>query len=424
MDNTTYKYASIYAPTDYSTPLVSNNSNGNGMSLLGSLVPFVGIGESLVNGLIGHYENNRQMHFQEDMQKSQMEFANEQRELTQQYNTSEREATQQFNLDMYNMNNAYNSPQAQMQRAMEAGINPNSFAQSINGGQSQAVTSSPQSVGMPGMPGMGNGGSHQVSIGGMFDKIVQAEMLDANKNLLDSQANKNNAEASALTQNAQTNAGMLKLSEKQLDEVKRVNDKTIEYINKQIESLDSENELRATETEWNNIRNTVLAPIIEKQEWQKLANMKAEYGEIKAKTAALYAEAANLRQQIAESKERIKLIQSEAEKNKAQAELMKLEKALKENELTQSSIRTKYYEKYGYDPTTTPVSNQLVMGGARMFGMIGEWLDRVSDALDRYGSAAFGSSVQQSLQNSVNSLRYPMGIPSVANPMFSTGGIR
>jgi hypothetical protein len=364
------------------------------------------------------------MHFQEDMQKSQMEFANEQRELTQQYNTSEREATQQFNLDMYNMNNAYNSPQAQMQRAMEAGINPNSFAQSINGGQSQAVTSSPQSVGMPGMPGMGNGGSHQVSIGGMFDKIVQAEMLDANKKLLDSQANKNNAEANALTSNAETNRGMLQLGEKQLDEVKRVNDKTIEHINKQIESIDSENELRATETEWNNFRNTVLAPIIEKQEWQKLSNMKAEYDATKAKTAALYAEAANLRQQIAESKERIKLIQSEAEKNKAQTELMNLEKKLKENEVTISNIRTEYYKNFGYDPTTTPVSNQLIIGGARMFSMVGQWIDSVSNALERFGSAAFGSSVQQNLQNSVNSLRYPMGIPSIANPSFGTGGIR
>ncbi len=420
MDNTTYKYASIYAPTDYSSPLVSNSNNGKGMAFL----DFLGIGESFLNGLIGHYENNRQMHFQEDMQKSQMEFANEQRELTQQYNTSEREATQQFNLDMYNMNNAYNSPQAQMQRAMEAGINPNSFAQSINGGQSQAVTSSPQSVGMPGMPGMGNGGSHQVSIGGMFDKIVQAEMLDANKKLLDSQANKNNAEANALTSNAETNRGMLQLGEKQLDEVKRVNDKTIEHINKQIESIDSENELRATETEWNNFRNTVLAPIIEKQEWQKLSNMKAEYDATKAKTAALYAEAANLRQQIAESKERIKLIQSEAEKNKAQTELMNLEKKLKENEVTISNIRTEYYKNFGYDPTTTPVSNQLIIGGARMFSMVGQWIDSVSNALERFGSAAFGSSVQQNLQNSVNSLRYPMGIPSIANPSFGTGGIR
>lgn len=79
-------------------------------------------------------------------QKQEQKFNAEQAQINRDYQTAEREATQQFNIDMWNMNNAYNSPQAQKQRLIDAGINPNAmFGTGASPGSSSAVTSNPQS---------------------------------------------------------------------------------------------------------------------------------------------------------------------------------------------------------------------------------------------------------------------------------------
>lgn len=78
-------------------------------------------------------------------QEEQNEFNAEQAAINRDYQTAEREAAQQFNIDMWNMNNAYNSPAAQLQRLKEAGISP----AAMMGGHVQpftptAVTTNPQ----------------------------------------------------------------------------------------------------------------------------------------------------------------------------------------------------------------------------------------------------------------------------------------
>jgi hypothetical protein len=378
MDNTTYKYASIYAPTDYSSPLVSNSNNGKGMAFL----DFLGIGESFLNGLFGHYENNRNMHFQEDMQKAQMDFANEQRELTQQYNTSEREATQDFNLQMYNLNNAYNSPQAQMQRAMQAGINPNSFAQSINGGQSQSVTSSPQSVGMPGMPGMGSG-----ALG--HTQLIDPALVNANK-LAQSQVDLNEAQASALTVNAEANARQagvaeenLKLNKKQLDAVINQMDKQNQLIDQNLKIGIEEEKSKALQNAYQDFYNNTLLPLIEEQNIKQIEALKQNISESKARVAEIGAQIKNINQQIAESKKRMEGIQSEVDKNAAETELVKLQKVRQQLENEAKGINNDISRQLGYDVEKLNASQVGVMGFMRLF-------DNISTSIKRAGQFMSG----------------------------------
>lgn len=87
------------------------------------------------------------------------------REAVQAYNTSEREAAQDWNLEMWNLENEYNDPSAQMERMVAAGINPNAVAAGMAGNGSVAggvqgssgASSSPGSVsGASSTPGSGS----------------------------------------------------------------------------------------------------------------------------------------------------------------------------------------------------------------------------------------------------------------------------
>ena len=89
--------------------------------------------------------------------KQERKFNAEQAELNRQFQTGEREAAQDWNLEMWNKQNEYNTPKAQLERAMAAGINPNAAVQGISGssnagsvqgssGQSGSQASAPGSV--------------------------------------------------------------------------------------------------------------------------------------------------------------------------------------------------------------------------------------------------------------------------------------
>ena len=72
------------------------------------------------------------------------EFNAEQAQLDREYQTQERLATQEWNEQMWNKNNEYNSMSSQMQRALEAGVNPNALlGGSYSAAQSNAPTTTP-----------------------------------------------------------------------------------------------------------------------------------------------------------------------------------------------------------------------------------------------------------------------------------------
>lgn len=71
---------------------------------------------SIIGGLFGNYQAGKDREFNAEEAQKQREWS-----------TQERLAAQEYNLDMWNKQNEYNKPTAQLQRAMDAGINPNSL---------------------------------------------------------------------------------------------------------------------------------------------------------------------------------------------------------------------------------------------------------------------------------------------------------
>lgn len=66
-------------------------------------------------------------------------------EKNRDFQREERIATQEFNLDMWNMNNEYNSLSSQIDRAKEAGVNPNAILGNGSNVASQPVKTTPMS---------------------------------------------------------------------------------------------------------------------------------------------------------------------------------------------------------------------------------------------------------------------------------------
>ena len=74
--------------------------------------------------------------------EKQRDFNSAEAEKQRDWSTSEREATQSWNLQQWHRENEYNSPQAQMQRMLDAGINPNSAINQLSNVAGGSVRSS------------------------------------------------------------------------------------------------------------------------------------------------------------------------------------------------------------------------------------------------------------------------------------------
>lgn len=109
--------------TDMQTQSQSSSGGllkGIGSALLGGIGGIAGGAMNLIGGLLNQRAQRKE------------------NEKARQYQTAEREAQNQWNLDMWNKQNEYNTPQAQMQRMLEAGINPAAAAQGISGSNQSA----------------------------------------------------------------------------------------------------------------------------------------------------------------------------------------------------------------------------------------------------------------------------------------------
>lgn len=88
-----------------------------------------------------------------DQLEDEQNFNAGQAQINRDFQREERLQTQQFNLDMWNKNNEYNSPSAQIERAKSAGINPNIAVESLSRSSANPVTSSPMSGSAASSPG-------------------------------------------------------------------------------------------------------------------------------------------------------------------------------------------------------------------------------------------------------------------------------
>lgn len=73
------------------------------------------------------------------LNKKNRKFAAEQQQKLMDYNAAENEKAYQRNLDMWNKVNAYNSPASQVQRLIDAGLNPNLAYGNVSTGNADAA---------------------------------------------------------------------------------------------------------------------------------------------------------------------------------------------------------------------------------------------------------------------------------------------
>lgn len=134
---------------------------------------------SAAGGLIGNWITNRSA-------KQQYKYNLKLQQQAQQYNTSERLATQAYNEQMWDKQNAYNTPSAQRSRLEAAGYNP---YMNTDGSEAGSVTSSPQSSGANSV-GLSNFGAN---VAQSFDQLAN---FIFNRQLNRATVNEKNAKAS------------------------------------------------------------------------------------------------------------------------------------------------------------------------------------------------------------------------------------
>lgn len=225
-------------------------------------------GGSLLNGIIGVGSQLLANNAAKNQQAREQEWSAEQAQINRDYQTSEREAAQQWNLEQWNRENEYNSPAAQMQRAVEAGMNPNMLYGSSTGsvassGQARTTGQSGSQAALPGSIA----GSMLTSIAGSVNSYWQNESLRAQTRGADidneTKGQRNEAEIRAIEEGIQktmaeklnidqnthnlkeTAKNIAKLDEAQLG-VLRV---TLTKANEEIENLKKQREVMDKEME-------------------------------------------------------------------------------------------------------------------------------------------------------------------------------
>lgn len=172
-------------------------------------------GASVASGLFGKkkaYKYNSKLQAQQaEYNRQAQERAYEQNRALSEYQYDREmqqwERENQANIDFWNMQNAYNSPQAQMERYQGAGLNPNLIYGQSNTADQLTAASSPNYQATPMQAEQMSGGSGvgddlRAGIGDPiqeFYKIKQMEQSLENARLqgklIESQTNKNNMDA-------------------------------------------------------------------------------------------------------------------------------------------------------------------------------------------------------------------------------------
>lgn len=158
-------------------------------SLGGAVAGFPGAligsaGSKLIDGLFGSDPNKQN--------KEIMQMQN-------QFNAQEAQKNRDFQVDMFNRTNSYNSPKAQMQRFMEAGLNPDLM---YGNGASSIAAQSPS--------GSQASGSSPIAAVDMQQRAANVALTQAQTRLIEHQAD--NLDADTVKKGAET-AGILTYNE-------------------------------------------------------------------------------------------------------------------------------------------------------------------------------------------------------------------
>lgn len=276
---------------------------------------------------------------------------------------------------MWNANNEYNTASNQMQRMMEAGINPNAAANAVAG-----VNASSQLAAQPSIP---NSASGQLSAPldltsgalGMMQAVREYGMYRKQKELMDSQIDDLDATAKLKNYQSQTEQERRE-NVKANTEVLKGQAKMVKLQSKQIKAQIKNEKLRSQYQEW---VNNVLNPLLEQGQTQQNENLRKSYEEatarieqigasietLKAQRADLYA-SANLKDKQAS------LVEKQAEGQGIQNEVAQIDKQIKDLERQRDGVKTGLVKAYGFDPGTTGTGQQGIFLIHRVFSLLGD----------------------------------------------------
>ena len=258
------------------------------------------------------------------------------REATQAYNTSEREAAQQWNLDMWNRENEYNDPRAQMERMVAAGINPNAVAQGMAGSGSTAGSVAASS-GASSTPGHSSGASSSPGSGSVATTPSIASFLGENV------ANSVNSLWQNLYNQEQIESARLDnaMKDKELGvfdvrfnlESEEIQAR-IDEINKGIEEKDADIKLKKQQFDFLEEMNPI-----------QLQTANTIYQKTAAEIRQIDQQVENLKKQYQLTEEQIKNVQADTSKKEAETELIGAQQDLTESEKALTDVRTLIEQK-------------------------------------------------------------------------------
>lgn len=178
-------------------------------------------------------------------------FNSDQAEITRLFNAAEAEKSRQFAsaeskssferekqaaLEMWNKENEYNTPKAQLQRLMDAGLNPNLFGGQNTGGSIAAASSTPLSSSPASASPLGATSPLSYAPNSLVNPNFQASQMS----LAASQARLNDAEARNLDANTNRTQTLLPYEVQTVEANVRFTDSRIKLTDKEREKIEAE----------------------------------------------------------------------------------------------------------------------------------------------------------------------------------------
>ena len=170
---------------------------------------------SLISGIFGTINGSLDRKAQNENIDKQIAAQAAENQKTREYNLNLARMQNQWNLEQWNRENEYNTPKAQMQRLVDAGLNPDLFYQ--NGVSGMTAASSPSmTAGAPATPQDMSALGQKKTVGQAMQEGLQSAMLGAQIRLTNAQADKTEQEA---TGQGLKNQNILALDKATLDKM-------------------------------------------------------------------------------------------------------------------------------------------------------------------------------------------------------------
>ena len=302
----------------------------------GSVLPIVG---NMIDAGIGHYESNRQMHYQTDSMREQMAWQEKMNEQQQEWQES-----------MWNKTNEYNTPSAQLGRMVAAGINPNNAAMQVAGGSNNAqMGQQPQTPSAP--SGLAGSKPSPTNFGQGFEEAA----------LLDSQIKLNNAKAKEIDANADVARKQAEWYPKVQQQNIEESQKRVNHLDQQIENLKSQKDLTDEQKKQLELLNKekqfeveVMQPLQKKMAEKQYDIACQEYVIAKKQCQVMDAQIAEAYSRIAKNRQEIEILKKQGVGIDIDNQIKAIEKRIKQDEQSitfnkkrQEGIKTQFWKRIG-----------------------------------------------------------------------------